>query len=1150
MPITHLDVRGHLVDALRCDLTGPMLPDELIEQRPTRWYLTGFLVPKGAPIEQRSDPLEDESFGTGYSSDNDDDGSDDNGPAAPAWFPSSFGLSVFVHAETPTLTITASWGEYRLLDPATSLAAWQEFQPERLAAIQRSREEAVDGAVAPEGTPDGDESQTKKRVRPPSPLWRRTAQTATVEVPLQSGSYKLGGPHAAGLRLHLQVRPALSPGLSSDTMAVAVFLVNEREPIDGAKADERALFQTELRVASPTGFVPRTDWSGMDSGDDDVKRADLQYRNHQEWAVGHGVATEPESDDMTAPGARVRTAWIPGAKVRRMEAVAVPGVSLEMEAIAALPDAVALATAVQPMLDEYTKWLADRKSESASLLAERASTAAGLLARAAKVRDRIRDGITWLAANPDAFRAFQLTNLAMHESALRGNPDRYKTTKPKWRLFQLAFLLLNVQSVGDGGHPDREVVELLFFPTGGGKTEAYLGVAAFTMLLRRLRGTGRPDEGAGVTVLLRYTLRLLTLDQLGRAATLICALEMLRRADPKRLGSRRFSIGLWVGRSGTANKMVDAERELSLYRSNPKDPRRSPGVPLPACPWCRQPFVPDCFGIEKRDSKPWALRVGCVDPECAFHRDNSDNIGVPVAVVDEQVYRELPTFLLATVDKFAVLPWRGQAGTLFGKVTAGDVHGFYAPGEVVPSNARRLPEGILPPELIIQDELHLITGPLGTMVGLYETVVNHFCRRADGVGPKILASTATARRAGHQIQALYGRNIVELFPPPGLDPGDTFFARTDTTEQATRLYVGVAAPGRSIKAITVRVFSTLLAAAYKDWHRNPGGIDNPGDTYATMVSYFNTLRDLGGAQRLVQEEVSPRASRMETRHAIQEKTSPWCRSRNLNYDVLELTSRHSTDDIRKTTTKLRAAYGTPEGGKNDVLLASSMISVGVDIPRLGLMVMMGQPRTVAEYIQATSRVGRETPGLVVTIHNLRRPRDRSHYERFVAFHDGFYRMVEAASVTPFSSRAIDRGLAGVVVALARHGYRPLTPNRAIEKIDTVPGVPNQVANVITSRAQVHANGVPAAALNHLQQRVQSLFSDWSAIVNALAGVGAPIVYSPWEQTTGSIKLLSTAVDPPDPSDARLVKFRAPTSMRDVEPGVHLWVERTIGGEEA
>lgn len=1134
MPLSQLDARTHLVEALRYDLVGPMQDEELIELRPTRWYLTGFLVPKGAGEDLGQDPLESEELSAGLGSDGDEDaGGQDPSASRPGWFPSSFGLTVLLPVEATAFAVVLRWGEYQRLDKDASLALREEHPSKKPEPRQRTRP-AVDGDIPQDGAAPRD----------PLLLWRRRACTAEMAaVPLRTGHHSVPG--APGLLLHIRVVEARAPGLPVGTRAVSVFLVNGREPIEGPTGDERALFQVAMKVGCAEGFVTRADWTGSESKDPDAERADLQYRDNGEWAVGHGVAVElvgPAAGAVTQVG----TTWLPTAVVRRMEAKEVEGVPLSMEELSTVPDVETLAAGVQPLLDAYLVWISEKRNEATGLSGGRRDTASALLMRAEAARGRIQEGIRSLSRDPLAFDAFRLANEAMAIAARKVRPDH----APRWRLFQLAFLLLNVASMADPAHHEREVVELLFFPTGGGKTEAYLGVAAFAMILRRLRGQARPDEGAGVAVLLRYTLRLLTLDQLSRAATLICAMEVLRRGDMPRLGRRRFSIGLWVGRSGTDNRMADAEKRLSMYRSNPRDPRRSPGVPLVVCPWCRSPFTPDCYGIEKRDGKPFALRVGCVDPDCAFHRDNSEQIGVPVAVVDEQVYRELPAFLLATVDKFAVLPWRGAAGTLFGKVSASDGAGFYAVGEPSPGPARRLPEGLLPPELIVQDELHLITGPLGTMVGLYETVIDQLSRSPLGHRPKIIASTATARRATHQIRALYGRSLVELFPPPGLDPSDTFFARVDKAEEATRLYLGVAAPGRSLKAIAVRVYSTLLSAAYKDWRRGAIGSQNPADTYCTLVAYFNTLRELGGAQRLVQEEVAPRSSRLQDRHTIQEELSPWCLNRSLAFEVLELTSRQSTDQIRQATGKLREPYQSDRAGRNDVLLASSMISVGVDIPRLGLMVMNGQPRTVAEYIQATSRVGRESPGLVVTVHNLRRPRDRSHFERFTAFHDGFYRMVEAASVTPFSSRAIDRGLAGVVVALARHRWRAMTPPKAVDRLDTVEGLPGEVAGILAERMTAHAENVSPAAVQHVVQRVHGLFSDWSGIVHGLLGAGVPMVYSNWDpHTKGGEPLLSMAVSPPSPKDHRLVRFRAPTSMRDVEPAVHLWVENDLGGEE-
>ncbi|MCK6530350.1 DISARM system helicase DrmA [Myxococcota bacterium] len=1132
---TRLEVRDHLVQALAYDLVGPMREDELLPQRPTRWYLTGFLVPRTAPEEQKYDPLADEDLGGGLPGDADDDHEEARAPAARVFFPSSLGLSVIVPEGARSLTVTARWGEYARL-PA------DESETLRAALEEEWGQEAAE----PEpGDPDGPLPTDGGGPRIPR-LWRREGRISEpLSVELHDRTHKLPG--GEDLRVVVRVRPASAPGLPAGARVVSVFLVNERVPVEGPEGDERCLFQVGLEVGCDAGFLPRPDGVHEGSDDPDQARTDLQYRDHGEWAVGHGVATRAEAFD-GGPVRRLATTWFPQARIYRLKAESVPGVPVGMGALAALPDAGALTGAMAPLLDAYGRWIAERRAEVGGLSPHRRETALALMERATHALSRIREGLEHLAGDPLAFEAFRLTNRAMEASAERARPGAYgPDRRPEWRLFQLAFLLLNVPSVADPRHPDRGVVELLFFPTGGGKTEAYFGVAAFAMLLRRLRGQGTRHGGAGVTVLLRYTLRLLTLDQLGRAATLTCALERLRREDPERLGRRRFSVGLWVGQSATPNKLADAESQVRAHRLNPADPRKAPPVPLVGCPWCQTPFVPESFQVEKDGKVPRRLKIGCPSLECDFGFSRNDD-GLPIVVVDEQIYRELPAFLIATVDKFALLPWRGEAGSLFGRVKAVDPWGFYGAGQTAPSRAERLPDGIAPPELVIQDELHLITGPLGTMVGLYETAIGHLSRGADGVGPKIVASTATARRAQEQVRALFARSAVELFPPQGIDPDVTFFARSDLAEEKSRLYVGIAAPGRSMKAVMVRVYSTLLSAAYRDWYGRRHGTDNPGDTYCTLVAYFNTLRELGGAQRLVLEEVAPRSHQLERRRPVQERTSPWFRNRLLGFDVLELTSRQSTDAIRKAKAKLEAPFSSDAGGKNDVLLASSMISVGVDIPRLGLMVMNGQPRTVAEYIQATSRVGRETPGLVVTLHNLYRARDRSHFERFTAFHEAFYRKVEASSVTPFSSRAIDRGLAGVVVALARHGRARLAPPRGVEHIDDEPGIAAEVASVLEQRVVAHRAPPDPDLAAHVGHRTETLAGEWSAIASALAAASVPLAYSPWEGRD-STTLLRTAVDPPSDKDERLDHFRAPTSMRDVEPTVHFWLPGGAAGRE-
>ena len=397
--------------------------------------------------------------------------------------------------------------------------------------------------------------------------------------------------------------------------------------------------------------------------------------------------------------------------------------------------------------------------------------------------------------------------------------------------------------------------------------------------------------------------------------------------------------------------------------------------------------------------------------------------------VDEPIYRRLPAFLIATVDKFASLPWVAETGAFFGHVDhfAEDV-GFY--GAADPGHHGRPLDGgwtLDPPDLVIQDELHLIAGPLGTIAGLYEAAIDQLASRKVGekrVRPKIVASTATVRRANDQICMLFDRSGTSIFPPPGIDRTDSFFAQTvPSSREPARLYLGIAAQGRGPKLVFLRALTTLVAAAQAAYEACAAGSKpgkNAADPYMTAICYFNALRELGGARRIVEDEVRDRAARYGTqRRRIDPKDSPFA-DRQIK-EPLEITSRVSTDDVAKAKQRLDEVFGR-DAEPVDIALATNMISVGLDILRLGLMVVQGQPKTAAEYIQATSRIGRdvERPGLVVAVLNLHKPRDRTHFEQFRTFHRSFYRAVEATSVTPWAARALDRALAAVVVAAARH----------------------------------------------------------------------------------------------------------------------------------
>jgi hypothetical protein len=519
--------------------------------------------------------------------------------------------------------------------------------------------------------------------------------------------------------------------------------------------------------------------------------------------------------------------------------------------------------------------------------------------------------------------------------------------------------------------------------------------------------------------------------------------------------------------------------------------------------------------------------------------------------VDEPLYRRLPAFLIATVDKFASLPWVGQAGLLLGGADRHDGTGFYGAAE--PGKGTRLATPLPPPDLVIQDELHLISGPLGTMAGLYESAIEALCvREIDGraVRPKIIASTATVRRAQDQIQALFARPLTQVFPPPGPERRDSFFARTvPSSETAARLYLGIAAQGRNPKVIMRKAWLALMGAAERAY-RDAGGQkneQNPADPYMTVLGYFNSLRELGGARRILEEEVQNTIKAYGGRKRIGEERGLF-QDRKTFSEVVELTSRVSTDKVAEARRRLEAQFHKKE--RVDCAIATNMISVGLDIPRLGLMVVLGQPKTHAEYIQATSRVGRDDqrPGLVVTLLNIHKPRDRSHYERFRYYHETFYRSVEVSSITPFAARALDRGFAGALVGLARHAVPELTPPQGVEVIEVVrAALERRLLDVFLDRVRQQPFADEAErdeCLRSVQNRVVELLDSWSKIFDDYHAAGVFMQYQKYELKQRR-PLLREMLDTDFESDHHR-KFRANRSLRDVEPEVNLYLKDLSG----
>jgi hypothetical protein len=553
-----------------------------------------------------------------------------------------------------------------------------------------------------------------------------------------------------------------------------------------------------------------------------------------------------------------------------------------------------------------------------------------------------------------------------------------------------------------------------------------------------------------------------------------------------RLGRTPVGIGLWVGAAATPLTLKDA---LGLGPGDPSTPKQ-----LMKCPCCG---VELDWRITRQQST-----VQCVSSAetCAYAASGPQ---LPVWTIDEEVYRYAPSLLIGTVDKFAQIVRKTQTGILFGQRTA-----------------------TAPPDLIIQDELHLISGPLGSMSGLYEVAVDELCRRGS-IRPKIIGSTATIRRAADQCRALFDRDTYQ-FPAPGLDANDSGFATTDYSKPG-RLYVGVTTAGRSATYMLQAMAAVLLQAA-----THSADTQEERDYYSTLVLYFNSLRELGRALVLVQDDV-PVSIRQ---YAGRRGEAP-----RIVREPAELTSRVPSSEIRDMLARLDCAIGEPDAV--DLLLASNMISVGVDISRLGLMVVNAQPKTLSEYIQATSRVGRgNVPGVIVTMYNATRARDRSRYETFETWHRCLYRDVEATSVTPFASRAQDRALHAVLVALVRH-LVPGMDRVPVLNIHRQPDVERIAATIEQRIARIDPSERALAA-----EKLRQLIDEWTE---------RPDLQKYWDDFGQSPSLLMsaeqfaarTANDADlDQDAARRALWPTPNSMREVEAGTPFVLRHVLRAEES
>ena len=839
----------------------------------------------------------------------------------------------------------------------------------------------------------------------------------------------------------LTIEIYLHSRLIGNDIYITSCLINRTQPENIEQPEpESCLFQTKFRVSLISGKVnknflsiDKVELKKQTSSDPEKETLELLYRNLKNYGIGHGCSADWIKD-------KNKTLYVISEPLPVFKA---PNISPDVmvgdtKLRSSMRKLSGLGGSNKEIIDElkkvthhYGEWIKKKELEINEIENFYHEAANRNIKECKLCLDRMDKGINFLKNNEKALKAFKLANHAILLQQFRHSGETRKLTvnsrgdiefKPPlckkfiknekfnyidpdkkkgfWRPFQLAFLLVSVKSsithdkYDEEKINDRKNVELIFFPTGGGKTEAYFGLSAFSIFYRRLKN---PDD-IGVNVLMRYTLRLLTAQQFQRASTLICAMDFLRKKNEVELGSNPISIGIWLGGENTPNKRSEARSNVSNFRNYKKNL-----MLVTKCPWCngelghifdeKKRYI-DNYGYERNRER--SIDFKCQDSACDFHLKP-----LPILVVDEDIYEKKPSLLIGTIDKFTLLAWNPQVRHIFGINEKGE-------------------RQFSPPSLIIQDELHLITGPLGSLSGIYEGLIEELSTdrtKPIHIMPKIICSTATIRQYQEQITCLYSRDrkFAKLFPPHGISIDDNFFstyARVKKNGEYDRpkYFVGINGSGMgSSQKSQVNTYSVLLQAASK----LP---QNERDPWHTLLCFFNSLRELGTTVTLLQSDIPNRLKRLHIRRQIERESR-----RYINMSkCLQLSGNSSNQDVWDAIRKLNLEYGDKQ--TVDVCLASNIVEVGVDIPRLSLITIFGQPKTSSSYIQVTGRIGREwesRPGLVVTIYGTARPRDRSHFEQFRSYHETLYSKVEPTSVTPFARPVLERALHAAMVSFVR-----------------------------------------------------------------------------------------------------------------------------------
>ena len=1054
--------RDTIIEQVDRYFVGPGEKNEVIEDTPWEYYHTGMLWPKGEPVGEEED---DQDTSSGMQ----DDPAEGLLSMANCSHQSAMAISTQVLKQAQKIQVNVSWAEY---------SGYCTGHEERPAKYNRFKEQ-----------------------EPHDPnSWQRYPFEVALTLDINSNKpdVKTELYSDKGIKVQALVREI------EEAYVVTVVLINAKES-GGPQRYTDILYQAKIELKSEitSPFVGRVN-TGNKVEDDEFWLYELLYHDSKQYAVGHGCSAE--WDENKQPVTEISSIWIPRQKVAKASSetpVNSDGTNTplfdndDFLKIANLKDWESKQYTIKllkNLVDVYQIWIETQIGNIPLAVAEfeKDSSKIEAVAKANMEKcqtqlERIRAGIDFIAdeKQPEAWRAFCLANETIAESMIKARPD----IEPRWRLFQLAFLLMALPSTFNKEHEDREVLDLIWFPTGGGKTEAYLGLGAALLFYNRLK-PGRSKANYGSSIFTRYTLRLLTIQQFERAATMICAANVVSSRYPEFKDSERFTIGLFVGGAATPNKLEHAKK---ILEGNNEDDQCTT-LPIQKCPWCKSPLA---MSQQVVDFDSSLMATPCSSNGCEFGGESS----IPIAVVDEEIYEHPPSIVIGTVDKFAMMAWEPKMKALFGR------------GESVP-------------DLIIQDELHLISDALGTVTALYEGAIDYITR--DDRGPiKIIGSTATIRRAEEHVKKLFNRKVAQ-FPPSGISARDSFFYQIE--EQEDRIYLGLHCQGRSPKHSLARLSGNILQS-------NESLDFDSKDPFYTLVMYFNSMRELGGALVLLEDDVP--------RYLDSLPVEPGTSVRKI-IQKRELTSQLDQEQLAQILDQLGVKLARQRTDDPvDAVLSTNMISAGVDVPRLNAMIVNGQPKNTAEYIQASSRVGRDpgSAGVVFTLYNWTRPRDRSHYERFKSYHLAFYRHVESTSVTPYAARARDRALHAVLFSIARQTIPELSAANSAGKISdsNIRSRIEEIKDYILDRVKV----VDASEYDETSQHLDWITEQWSDLVKNMEFKENETLWSlPYKEQKKLLKkghydlaeyaLLKTCDD--FNNDER---FATPTSMRDVEPPTNI-----------